>query len=116
MGLIYGARAVLSPRFSPLAFLWPHLPKALSIHETHSEDAYSPKAATEKHKDEEGAGVVQISERVTGVNGGGSILEDGEEDAQLPAFIELKEDASVFADCKSWKIKYHAKENISSFL
>ena len=71
MGLFYGARAVLSPRFSPLAFLWPHLPEALSIHDTHSEDAYSPKAATEKHKDEEGAGVVQISERVTGVNGGG---------------------------------------------
>jgi hypothetical protein len=110
MGLFYGARAVLSPRFSPLAFLWPHLPEALSIHDTHSEDAYSPKAATEKHKDEEGAGVVQISERVTGVNGGGSILDDGEEDAQLPAFIELKEDASVFANCKSWKIKYHAKE------
>ena len=42
---------------------------------------------------------------------GGSILDHGEEDAQLPAFIELKEDASVFANCKSWKIKYHAKEH-----
>ena len=42
----------------------------------------------------------------------GSILEERGEDGQVPAFIELVvKDARVFANCKSWKIKYHAKKN-----
>ena len=40
----------------------------------------------------------------------GSILEERGEDGQVLAFIELVEDARVFANCKSWTIKYHAKK------
>lgn len=49
---------------------------------------------TEKHKDEEGAEAVQKVVEITEKH-----------------FIELVEDASVFTNCKSWEIKYHAKEN-----
>ena len=30
-------------------------------------------------------------------------------DVQAPAFIELLQDADVFANCKSWKVRYRAK-------
>ena len=41
----------------------------------------------------------------------GSISKESRHDGRVPTFIELVEDATVFANCKSWKTKYHAKKN-----
>ena len=41
----------------------------------------------------------------------GSISKESRHDGRVPTFIELVKDASVFANCKSWKIKDHARKN-----
>ena len=41
----------------------------------------------------------------------GSISAESRHDGSLSTFIELVEDATVFANCKSWKTKCHAKKN-----
>ena len=63
----------------------------------------------EKQKGENGAEVAQIFETSRDITDMGSILDDGREDVQAPAFIKLLQDADVFANCKSWKVRYRAK-------
>ena len=63
----------------------------------------------EKQKGENGAEVAQIFETSRDITDMGSILDDGREDVQAPAFIKLLRDADVFANCKSWKVRYRAK-------
>ena len=63
----------------------------------------------EKQKGENGAEAAQIFETSKDITDMGSILEDGREDVQAPAFIKLLQDADVFANCKSWKVRYRAK-------
>ena len=64
---------------------------------------------TEKQKGENGAEATRIFETLNDLTDMGSILEDGREDAQAPAFVKLLQDADVFANCKSWKVRYRAK-------
>ena len=40
----------------------------------------------------------------------GNISTESRHDGSLLTFIELVEDAVVFANCKSWKTTYHAKK------
>ena len=63
----------------------------------------------EKEKGENGAEAAQIFETSKDITDMGSILEDGREDVQAPVFIKLLQDADVFANCKSWKVRYRAK-------
>ena len=74
-----------------------------------SSQASVPNIATEKHKGEAGV-AVELPESSKGVEDMGGIPGDDREEAQMPAFIELVWDARVFANCKSWKIRYRAKE------
>ena len=63
----------------------------------------------EKQKGENGAEAAQIFETSKDITDMGSILEDGREDVQAPVFIKLLQDADVFANCKSWKVRSRAK-------
>jgi len=63
----------------------------------------------EKQKGENGAEAARIFETSKDITDMGSILEDGREDVQAPVFIKLLQDADVFANCKSWKVRYRAK-------
>ena len=64
---------------------------------------------TEKQEDKDGAETAQIFDISKGVTDMGGILDDGRLDVQAPAFIKLLQDADVFANCKSWKVRYRAK-------
>ena len=63
----------------------------------------------EKQEGENGAEATQILETSKGATDMRGILDYGRKDAQAPAFIKLQQDADVFANCKSWKVRYRAK-------
>ena len=85
------------------------LSQACLAKDTHSHGLCNWNSMAEKQKGENGAEAAQIFETSKDITDMGSILEDGREDVQAPAFIELLQDADVFANCKSWKVRYRAK-------
>ena len=90
-----------------------NLEDAEAVNTTVGDSVMEEAKITAKHTDEEGAETIHMIGRLEKVGDMGSNLEDGGKDgndAQMPAFIELVRDAQVFANCKSWKIRYNAKE------
>ena len=83
--------------------------KDIRLFGSHSDGLCNRNSMTEKQEGEDGAEAAQIFETSDGVTDMGGILENGRKDAQAPAFIKLLQDADVFANCKSWKVRYRAK-------
>ena len=77
--------------------------------DTLSNDLCNWNDVAEKQKGENGAEAAQILDSSKDITDMGSILEDGKEDTQAPAFRKLLQDDDVFANCKSWKVRYRTQ-------